>query len=118
MSNWKEELWRSVKKNDLTNFSRILSQDFVKPELPNVTYWKSGECPIHLAVAKGRESMLLELLENGANPNALLVFESESNVPLVLWAVYNSQIYSVELLIRFGADQTLEAEIKNGKLLF
>ena len=110
MSNWKKELYFAVWKNDISKFDSILSLDEVKSELPNVKQWKWNEDPVHQAAFKGRDSMLKKLLENGANPNAYSVHDSGDKILPIHLAVCHNQMSSVEILIEFGADQTIKGE--------
>ena len=117
MSNWKYELQKAVFRNNISKFDSILSLDEVQSELPNVEQWKPYEDPVHEASAIGRDSMLIKLFENGANPNAYLVYKDGSKTLPIHLAVCNNHISSVELLMQFGADETLKGESKYCKFL-
>ena len=113
MSNWKRELYLAIRENDYNKSDFILNLSQVKSELPFVKEWKLGESPIHEAAFQGFDTILRKLLENGANPNAYLIDDKEYFLP-IHEAVLNDKISSVELLIKFGADHTLEGYFEDG----
>ena len=132
MSNWKRELWDIIKtslpstdskefESDLKKsesgiiekVTEILSRENVRNELKCIDEWKEGEDVVHLAAAAGYEVVLTKLLDSGANPNAYVrVVGDDGDIgkftPLSP-AVLKDQMSSVILLIRYGANENLEA---------
>ena len=96
---WQKQLSKAAHINDQLLFKKTMSYPEVREALPKIHQWEPRQSPLHMAAVFGHDDMVKELLDAGADVNAL----SATKATPLHKAVDYGQCEVIKMLIKHGA---------------